>query len=49
MGGRQHRLKFKMHDGGTLTWESRADERPLMDDPINAIVEFARSKGLLSS
>lgn len=47
-GGRRHRLKFKMHDGRTLTWKSLAGERQLMSDSVNGIVEFARSKGLLT-
>jgi len=48
-GGRRHRLKFKMIDGSTLSWKSRAGERELMRDSVSAIVEFARSKGLATS
>src|SRR5262245_51130300 len=49
LGGRRHRLKFKMNDGGTLSWKSRAGERKIMKVSVDAIVEFARSKGLLTS
>ena len=45
--GKRHRLKFKMLDGSTLSWKSRAGERQLMNDSVNAIIEFARSKALL--
>jgi len=48
-GGRRHRLKFKMSDGSTLSWKSRAGERELMKDNVESVVEFARSKGLLTS
>jgi len=48
-GGRRHRLKFKMSDGSTLSWKSRAGERELMKSNVDAVVEFARSKGLLRS
>jgi hypothetical protein len=49
LGGRRHRLKFEMHGGEVLSWKSRAGDRELMADSVKAIVEFARSKGLLAS
>jgi hypothetical protein len=49
LGARRHRLKFKMNDGSTLSWKSRAGERKLMSPVVDAIVEFARSKGLLTT
>jgi len=38
-----------LQDGSTLTWKSRAGERELMNGHVKAIVDFARSKGLLAS
>lgn len=46
-GARRHRLVFRLRDGTSLEWKSRAGDYPYKKASVERIVDFARARGIL--